>query len=243
MDFPFPTTISRDDFQNNSFSPDTFLYENHRYTAIDVLRKDLSNLFDGLKGELLSIVNNDYSDFIRLGQSIEGGMDLINSMLIELRDFQKICLASEQHLVHTNETVEKSLQTKSALILVKNNVKLCLLLSSQILSFENLLNATSVDTSTSPNSANSVENLKYLTTTYLTINKLYSVLSKLDTQYIVGMKVKVSNVGSEFRNFLNELLLRFKGNKVENKTIIFELMRIYKVIGHEEDFIKLIREG
>lgn len=242
MDFPFPTTISRDDFQESGFSPDSFLYENHRYTAIDVLIKDLTNLFDGLKGELLNIVNNDYSDFIRLGRSIDGGMDLINSMLIELRDFQKSCYASEQHLLYTHETVEKSLQTKSDLILIKNNVKLCLLLSSQIMIFENLLNAAAIDSSSTPNSTNSIENLKNLTTIYLTINKLYSVLSKLDSQYIVGIKVKVSNIGSEFRNFLNELLLRFKGNKLENKLIVFELMRIYKVIGHEEDFVKLIRE-
>lgn len=246
-EFPYPTTITREDFQQQSFEPDSFLFEHHRYTSIDVLIKDLTALLAELRGELLNIVNNDYTDFIKLGRSIDGGMDHINSMLLELKDFRKLCLSSESNLNVSKQTIERSLTARAELIAMKNNVKLCLLLSSQIETFENLLSTITLATTQSATPVDLIViRIKRLTTIYLSINKLYAVLSKLpndqEIQYVVNLKIKVSNIGSEFRNYLNEELNKYKSDKLENKLIIFELMRIYKVIGHGEDFINVLKE-
>ncbi|CAK7894903.1 hypothetical protein CAAN1_05S00518 [[Candida] anglica] len=243
MDFPYPTTITRDDFQTTNFGPDKFLFENHRFTAVDVLIKDLQNLLNDLKQELLNIVNNDYNDFIKLGKSIDGGMDLINSILGELKDFSRSCGSAKLHLETSTNNVDHALNTKAKLIQVKNTIKLCVLITSQLDNFEKLLNSDENLYHETGRSAS--EHVKYLTTSYLSINRLYQVLTKseVNSQYVTGLKVRVVNLGSEYRNYLNELVNSYKEDKLRNKDVLLELMRIYKVIGHEGDFLKLIKKN
>ena len=231
MEFPYPTAITRESFQLAEFSCDDFLYENHRYTLIDVLIKDLTALLDELKRELLDLVNTDYTDFIRLGKSIDGGGELIVTMLAELRAFEAACQTGEEHLSKAHDDVHEALQAKRQLLVTKNHAKLCLLLLSQIDNFETLVN-TQVTAQLAP------EHLRNATSVYVSINKLYTMLCHFDIAYIKGLKVKVSNIALEFRDYLREMVVRFR----EVPQTVFELMKIYRIIGYEADFIQILRQ-
>lgn len=138
-DFPYPVSISRDDFQGATIEADAFLFKNHRFTSVDSLIKDLTQLSNSLSQELLDLVNNDYNDFIELGKSINGGLDLINSIKVDLKSFNAELLSLKTSLISSRDTASQALHHRKLLLELKSTIKLVLLLNEQVNNFETLL--------------------------------------------------------------------------------------------------------
>lgn len=88
---PYPTSIIQTDFKNfdsDSHEIDLFLYKNYRFSSIDSIIKELTELSTNLNQNLLDLVNDDYHDFIDLGKSINDGLDLINAIVEDLKNFE-----------------------------------------------------------------------------------------------------------------------------------------------------------
>lgn len=235
-EFPYPTSIDRSDFQNSSTDDvDSFLFENHRFTSIDSLSKELEKLSITLNNDLVNLINSEYKEFVKLGNSINGGLELINMIKINLTEFKRDLIAAEGSLDGSQNHIEQLLNEKKELIILKLSIKLCLLLSNQITNFENIL---SLDTE----STLKLQNLMLL---YVSIFKLFSYVNteaNLDNQFISKILAnKITSLKLSFKSYLDGTLKAANKNRLENTTLMMELMTIYKIIGHEADYIAIIK--
>lgn len=248
-DFPYPVTIAREDFQNDDsseFVPDHFLYENHRFTQIQPLILDLTTLSKNLNQELLDLVNNDYNDFIRLGKSIDGSLELINNILVSVNNFGLDLHQSRANFVDSLDLVRSSLGYKKRMEALKTKIKLSLLLNDSISNFEVLLNYE-----VSENAPNYhqlvVDKLRNLTSLFLSFTNLYSLLTQDENTeailFVSNMKVKILSLKFEFKAYMDEVLeAHLKADHGRNGDVMLALLNVYKVTGHEADFFALTKQ-
>lgn len=171
--FPYPLSITRDAFaENTEFDPDAFLFKNHRYTSLESLLADLSDLSKALNRDLLDLVNDEYSNFIQLGQSISCGLELIDNVAYEVGKFNKSVDQTVSSLTSSSATAHYALKHKKRLNILKNKTKLIILLHEQCASFETLL-GLDVDQSSIQEL---LGKLNTLATLYFSVIKIFLVL-------------------------------------------------------------------
>lgn len=229
--FPYPVTVNRQDFQNeliDQFDVDQFLFKNHRFTSIDSLIKDLTNLLNELNTELLNLVNENYNEFINLGKSIDGSLDLINFLKIDLKNFNNDLVNFNENLSKSRNLVENCLNEKKHLQVLKIKIKLLLLLNDQINNFENLLKIDDEN------------KLNNLTSLYLSINKLSTYLNNSNSLEKSLMN-KLVSIKFEFKSYLDNLSSKLISNK--NNDLLLQILNIYKIIDHQSDFLNIIRKN
>lgn len=249
-DFPYPVTIAREDFQNdldaNDFEPDAFLYDNHRFTLIQPLILDLTTLSRSLNQELLDLVNNDYNDFIRLGKSIDGSLELINNILLSVNTFGSDLEQSHVNFTDSLALVRASLGYKKRMEALKTKIKLSLLLNDSIGNFEVLLNYEISESAPSFHRL-VVDKLRNLTSLFLSFTNLYSLLvrdkSTETIHFVSNMKTKILSLKFEFKAYMDEVLERHsRAENGRNSDVLLELVNSYKVTGHEADFFALVKQ-
>lgn len=176
--FPYPLSITRDAFAENAdFDPDYFLFKNHRFTSLETLLTDLSDLSKALNRDLLDLVNDEYSNFIQLGQSISCGLELIDNVTQEVGKFNKSVDQTVTSLSLSSTTAHYVLKHKKRLNILKNKTKLILLLHEQCASFETLL-GLDVDQGATEDL---LDKLNTLATLYFSVIKIFSVLMEANT--------------------------------------------------------------
>lgn len=286
-DFPYPISINRTDFQKfNQSEIDQFLYSNHRFTLIDLLIKELTKLSDDLNQNLLDLVNTDYGDFIELGKSINGGLDLINLILGDLKNFRLDLINYHTKFGDSYELIDSSLAVRQELIRLKTLAKVNLLLNDQVTNFENALTVEDAEQPVlAAGYAKVIHKLKSLTGWYLSISNLYHFLVSQDTpkpseatvkngansdnssingnntrrasllaisttstgnQFIENyLNNKISSLKFEFKSYLDDVLTTAIRNKKDREVneLILELLNVYKVIGHEEDLLTIVKRN
>lgn len=241
-DFPFPVSISTTDFKNFNNDPhaiDQFLYKNHRFTSLDVLIKELTQLSSTLNQNLLDIVNHDYTDYIKLGKSINGGDDLINSVSEDLKQFKLQLVQYSDKFDVMDSEVGTSLRIRKQLIELKSIAKLQLLLHDQIENFETLT-ANKLNNKQKNNPIDG-QSLTKITASYLSIinidkhlTKLMDVngidvekQSKFQQQYLNG---KVASVIMEFKSFVSLLMTDVKRKRITEADLVMQVLNIRKLI-------------
>ncbi|ODV97617.1 hypothetical protein PACTADRAFT_131 [Pachysolen tannophilus NRRL Y-2460] len=116
--FPYPLKITRYSFSDkiskylndtgkrydeDEFKMDDFLYENYRFISLSDLSNDLTSLLKELDDELITLINNDYNEFINLGKSVEGSIDIINNIKVDLNNYYLRLINSSKDLNRTNK--------------------------------------------------------------------------------------------------------------------------------------------
>lgn len=265
-EFPYPMNITRDDFSDiQHFDADAFLSRHHRYTSLDLLLSDLTNLSKSLNKDLLALVNDEYTSFIQLGQSISDCLGLINLIAGDTAKLNTVLATSLGNLQESSQLAAAAVQHKKRLNLLKNKAKLILLLSDQAASFETLLglNVTDADP------ARLSEKLRSLATLYLSITKIHSVVSKVPGPSNTGspeedsslasdltpsvsascplfekvLEPKIFSLKHEFKLYLDELLVLAKKSPATYNTLILDILHVYRVTGHTSDAIKCLGRG
>lgn len=244
-DFPYPLTITRDGFADDLlFDPDTFLYTNHRFTSLDSLIDDLSTLSKTLNQDLLDLVNEEYTNFIQLGQSIGGCLEQINNISLDMSRFSGVLDQSLGDFTSLSATADSALLHKKRLNLLKNKIKLILLVHEQCTSFDTLLGLDVGDTS--PDRL--VAKLSTLATLYLSVTKIFSVLMEASVDdelcvfYEKVVKTKVVSMKFEFKLYMDELMGISKKDPAAYGTLILQLLHVYRVTGHSSDALLLLHK-
>ncbi|KAI5960701.1 hypothetical protein CANMA_003963 [Candida margitis] len=228
-DFPFPVSIVTTDFKNfknDSQSIDQFLYKNHRFTSLDVLIKELRQLSSSLNQSLLDIVNHDYTDFIELGKSINGGDELINSISEDLKQFKIQLHQYDDKFNQMDTELATTLSIRQHLIELKSIAKLQLLLHDQIEMFDRLTKEEL-----------NLASLQKITATYLSIISVDKHLqnliddelpqSKLQQQYLNG---KVTSVIMEFKGYMRSLLGDVKSKRITEPNLVTQILNIQNML-------------
>lgn len=257
--FPYPLSITRDAFTDSDFDPDTYLFKTHRFTSLESLLTDLSDLSKSLNGDLLDLVNNKYTNFIELGQSISSGLELIENVSYEVEKFNISVEQTAKDLDVSFATASAALRHKKRLNLLKNKLKLIVLLNEQCTSFETLL-GLDVD-QTSPEEL--VNKLNTLTTLYFSVVKIFLVLTDatlpLGTEIVSlhsgdhssavslpstvaggeelcplfdkTVKTKVVSLKFEFQLYTLELMTFAKKDPVKYSVLLLLLLQLSRITG------------
>jgi len=232
--FPIPISIVKTNFkQFDSSKIDEFLFSNHRYTSIDVLIKELSQLSLSLNQTLLDLVNHDYNDFISLGKSINNSHDIIYNILNDVSNFKTELMSISSTFDETIDQIDNILTQRKVIIKIKTLTKISVMLNYQIENFENALEK-SVDYS-----------LKQLTGFYLSITNLFNFLtsSNIAASYTNPwisnyLSHKIASLKLEFLSHLQNLT-KTAVQKKDSENILL-LVNIYKLLGHESDMLRIL---
>lgn len=230
-EFPYPAIITRQDFSSpNAFDPDTYLYENHRFSALDSLLSDLKALSKTTNQELHDLVNNEYASFIDLGKSITGSLELINNISGDVGKFNALLSKCKQSISTSLATVGRALEHKNKLNVLKNKAKLILLLNEQCSSFETLL-----EINTGEDAQKLKKKVSTLATLYLSVTKICAVLDEsgdIDCLYFDNTcKTKLASIKYEFRAFLDETMAMMKSDTRAYGDVILLLLHCYRILG------------
>lgn len=233
--FPFPLTITRDDFSVGlQFDPDTFLFTKHRFTPLDSLLADLTDLSQSLNQDLLDLVNSEYTNFIRLGQSIEGCMELMSNISLDVSKFNTTLTHALEDFSESSHTADSVLLHKKRLNLMKNKIKLMLLLNEQCSSFNTLLALDVGDVAVE----RLVTKVSTLATLYLSVTKIFAVLMESEDStdeicvfFEKVVKPKVVTLKHEFQLYLDELVVLGSSDSAVYGGLLLQVLHIYRVTG------------
>lgn len=266
-EFPYPTSIIQTDFKNfdsDSHEIDLFLYKNYRFSSIDSIIKELTELSTNLNQNLLDLVNDDYHDFIDLGKSINDGLDLINAIVEDLKNFEIELVNYYKKFLDLDNRLYQILQNRKFLNNLKTCIKLNLILHDQITEFDNCMNNQIQE----ENNIQGLNQLKTLTSLYLSINNIEIFLNKFiqlgnidnvnnsidnnDNDNNNGnhrvnspfhdnyINNKIASIKLEFKSYLDQLIRKELKKKARNSQIMIELLNIYKLIGEEKSVMSII---
>lgn len=266
-EFPYPTSIIQTDFKNfdsDSHEIDLFLYKNYRFSSIDSIIKELTELSTNLNQNLLDLVNDDYHDFIDLGKSINDGLDLINAIVEDLKNFEIELVNYYKKFLDLDNRLYQILQNRKFLNNLKTCIKLNLILHDQITEFDNCMNNQIQE----ENNIQGLNQLKTLTSLYLSINNIEIFLNKFiqlgniddvnnsidnnDNDNNNGnhrvnspfhdnyINNKIASIKLEFKSYLDQLIRKELQKKTRNSQIMIELLNIYKLIGEEKSVMSII---
>ncbi len=266
-EFPYPTSIIQTDFKNfdsDSHEIDLFLYKNYRFSSIDSIIKELTELSTNLNQNLLDLVNDDYHDFIDLGKSINDGLDLINAIVEDLKNFEIELVNYYKKFLDLDNRLYQILQNRKFLNNLKTCIKLNLILHDQITEFDNCMNNQIQE----ENNIQGLNQLKTLTSLYLSINNIEIFLNKFiqlgniddvnnsidnnDNDNNNGnhrvnspfhdnyINNKIASIKLEFKSYLDQLIRKELKKKTRNSQIMIELLNIYKLIGEEKSVMSII---
>lgn len=266
-EFPYPTSIIQTDFKNfdsDSHEIDLFLYKNYRFSSIDSIIKELTELSTNLNQNLLDLVNDDYHDFIDLGKSINDGLDLINAIVEDLKNFEIELVNYYKKFLDLDNRLYQILQNRKFLNNLKTCIKLNLILHDQITEFDNCMNYQIQE----ENNIQGLNQLKTLTSLYLSINNIEIFLNKFiqlgnidDVNNSIDnndhdnnngnhrvnspfhdnyINNKIASIKLEFKSYLDQLIRKELKKKTRNSQIMIELLNIYKLIGEEKSVMSII---
>ncbi|EEQ43367.1 hypothetical protein MG5_05595 [Candida albicans P57072] len=266
-EFPYPTSIIQTDFKNfdsDSHEIDLFLYKNYRFSSIDSIIKELTELSTNLNQNLLDLVNDDYHDFIDLGKSINDGLDLINAIVEDLKNFEIELVNYYKKFSDLDNRLYQILQNRKFLNNLKTCIKLNLILHDQITEFDNCMNNQIQE----ENNIQGLNQLKTLTSLYLSINNIEIFLNKFiqlgnidDVNNSIDnndhdnnngnhrvnspfhdnyINNKIASIKLEFKSYLDQLIRKELKKKTRNSQIMIELLNIYKLIGEEKSVMSII---
>lgn len=241
---PYIVPISEVNFQefSNTKDIDDFLVSNYRYLSLDSLIKDLSKLSDELNKNLVSIINKEYENFIKLGNSINIGLNYINEVNHSLTKFKASTERNYAHLIETRNAFNEMLYQKDQLMLIRFKLKLVQLIFNQFTSFQLLLSCESSE----------IEKLRKLTMVYILINQLYrmikdNLLLGEDSEIMKKINSSFFSTKNEFCTYVDELLVQNVKQidplaaEEANSDLILSLLTIYDIVERNEDVISILR--
>lgn len=87
---PFPKPLNRASFVEPDFDPAAYLSTlTNRFQTLEDLRSELASLSQTIENELVDLVNDNYSDFLSLGSSLQGGEEKIEEVRVGLLGFER----------------------------------------------------------------------------------------------------------------------------------------------------------
>ncbi|KAI9740343.1 MAG: hypothetical protein M1834_004922 [Cirrosporium novae-zelandiae] len=132
-DLPFPAPLSRSAFQNPDFTPTSFLSTlSHRHQSLGDLRTDLLTLLQSLQTELRDLLNENYVGFLKLGEELRGGEDLVEGIRVGVlgvrgrvegvRDVVEKRREEVKGLVEERKSIRNDIQVGRGLVEVEGRV-------------------------------------------------------------------------------------------------------------------------
>ena len=110
---PFPKPLNRTSFLEPSFDAAVFLSTlTNRFQTLEDLRSELASLSQTIEHELVDLVNDNYSDFLTLGSSLQGGEEKIEEVRVGLLSIERDIKGLREKVVEERRKVVEALGEK-----------------------------------------------------------------------------------------------------------------------------------
>lgn len=242
------TTINIDDNNNNNSNNNNnesqdinisdFLLKYYKYRDLGDLSSGLGELIKGIDNELIELVNENYLNFIDLGTSIDGSLDLIHDIKIDLSEYLKNLKLSNEMIVKDKNKLNRLQNSRSKLISLKSIAKRIITLNEMIECFDKLC-------SKFDSNEESTDMLKELVGLYFGIDRMFTKLTSqvndaklkvlIDTGILLNLDKKMNGLKLEFKSLLNMYLNHLRKCNRTNEDI-FEIFKLYQLMDCVEDF-------
>ncbi|GME82329.1 unnamed protein product [Ambrosiozyma monospora] len=228
----FSTELTRESFQLNNFTdPTSFLLKHYKFWSLDDLLQSLQSLTSEIDTELINLINSNYLNFIKLGNSIDGSFDLIQNLKVDLNGYIKSLETQNEKKIDCDlQVVDQLVEYKSKLLDYRRLIQLIISLSTQI---EVFVSRCELSKRVEEFDLN---RLKELLSLYLNVLGSYRVLvGKFDGvvelnrfEILISLVKKFAYLKLEFKSILNEFLK----NHVNELTSAekFEVMKMISIL-------------
>jgi hypothetical protein len=223
---------------NDSFNPSEFLLKYYKYRELNDMSLGLGKLIEGIDNDLIKLVNDNYLSFIDLGKSIDGSLDLIHDIKIDLCDYLKNLKSSNAAIEKDETNLFKLQDSRRKLISLKSIVKRIITLSEMIECFDKLC-------SKFDKNEECTDMLKELVGLYFGINRMFLKLIKqikeqnldvlINNGILLNLSKKMNGLKLEFKSLLNVYLGHLKKSNPNNEDI-FEIFKLYQLLNCIQDF-------
>jgi len=113
---PFPKPLDRSTFLASDFDATAFLSSlSNRFQTLEDLQTELRELNQSLNKELVDLVNDNYQDFLSLGQALSGGEERIEDIRVGLLAFQRDIKSVRDKIETRRNEAAELLEQKRAL--------------------------------------------------------------------------------------------------------------------------------
>lgn len=113
---PFPKPLDRSAFLSPDFTASSFLSSlNNRFQTLEDLQSELQDLLKGLNKDLVDLVNDNYTDFLSLGDRLRGGEERIEEIRVGLLGFQRDVTGVRDMVSQRSNDIKELLEAKMAL--------------------------------------------------------------------------------------------------------------------------------
>ncbi|GMM29092.1 hypothetical protein DAMA08_018080 [Martiniozyma asiatica (nom. inval.)] len=222
--------------------PSEFLLKHYKYWSLNDLSLGLNDLLQELDKELINLVNNNYLQYINLGKSIDGSLDMIHDIKIDLKKYSKELINENDQinkdneqiilLKHQNEKLQKLKFLTEKLIQLGELIECleALLTKFDITNIksreEKLINKISIH-------GNKTQMLIELTGLWIAIGRLFQLLLKekiiFESPIMSLYGKKMNGLKLEYAGLMKSHLDYLKTEHSDSgKNEFFEILKIYK---------------
>lgn len=225
---------------SNDFNAGEFLLKYYKYRELTDISNGLGDLIKGIDDDLIELVNVNYLSFINLGKSVDGSLDLIHDIKIDLSDYLKNLNSSNALIDNDTAKITKLQDSRLRLLKLKSIVKRLITLNEMIECFDKLI-------SKFDQNEDHTDMLKELVGLYFGINKMFLKLFKqikedhledlLNDGILFNHSKKMNGLKLEFKSLLANYLTHLRESNTTNEEI-FEIFKLYQLLNLTEDFKK-----
>lgn len=253
---PYPKELSRNDFLQPGFDPQTYLSTlRNRHQTLEDLRSDLRQRSQLLNKELLDLVNGNYEEFLTLGSDLKGGEEKVEGVRVGTLGFQRevesVKKVVQERVQEARELVEEKKEIRKDVMLGRALLEV----HERITSLEHDLGITAGQEDESDEDEEEDEdddeedsvaasiNLTMLqrhAQQYLLIQK---TIERIDSAhpFLYAQKEKIDNLRKTMLLDLAGALRQAKTAKSQEVTLA--VLKIYADLGAESESIKVLKGG
>ena len=113
---PFPRPLARQNFLTPDFDPATFLASlTNRFQTLEDLQTELRTLSITIQTELVDLVNDNYEEFLNLGEGLRGGEERIEEVRVGLMGVERELEGLREKVDVVREEVRRGMETRRGL--------------------------------------------------------------------------------------------------------------------------------
>ncbi|ODQ66382.1 hypothetical protein NADFUDRAFT_50299 [Nadsonia fulvescens var. elongata DSM 6958] len=237
-DGPLPVAreITRAAFCGDSFDINNLLTEYHRYQTLEDLRSQLQHWGKTIQQELVNVINEDYGDFIELGQQLDGGVEKVASVETSLRSFRSDVNDIKTKLDDDTQLIDGLLSSQRKLSYLESQIRALITYEQKISDLElELVSEFDSENLRQVLIMNPILAMRSIVVSYLAVKKFPTVFPQPDHPMITSQVSRLGNLRTSINSRMKSLMAEAEPCDK------YELILLYRHLGEIKEGIKSLK--
>lgn len=253
---PFPKPLARSAFLTLDFSPTDFLSNSrNRHQTLEDLRQELRTRSQDLNKELLDLVNNNYQDFLGLGDSLKGGEEKVEEVRLGLLAFKREIETLRHTVTLRHDEVAKLIEDRRGVVKAQRLGRNLLEVDAKLTYLEEslqLINAAQKDwnldigsldseSDSDEDDAINITRLVYKIQQFIQIMRIVSKIG-ISHPFLVKQESRISKIKQTLLLDLNNALRTLRTSAIHPQDKILQLLTLYGELGEDGEALKIVKQ-